>query len=52
MMVKIFKIECRDIYNKEDVARTQLAYYSVSRPNMIKGIREQIPVLMMKLRLS
>ncbi|MGM1050393.1 MAG: UDP-glucose dehydrogenase family protein [Bacillota bacterium] len=40
-------IDGRNIYNEEDVAGTQLAYYSVGRPNMNKGIREQIPVLML-----
>jgi len=38
-------IDGRNIYSEEEVAGTQLAYYSIGRPNMNKGIREQKPDL-------
>lgn len=41
-------IDGRNIYSEEEIAKTQFAYYSIGRPNLNKGIREQSPVFMMQ----
>ncbi|WP_236343705.1 UDP-glucose dehydrogenase family protein [Paenibacillus plantiphilus] len=38
-------IDGRNIYSEEELAGTEFVYYSVGRPNMSKGVREQIPFL-------
>ena len=39
-----YLIDGRNIYDEEQVADTQIGYYSVGRPGMNKGVREQVPV--------
>ncbi|UVI31615.1 UDP-glucose dehydrogenase family protein [Paenibacillus spongiae] len=38
-------IDGRNIFSEEQVTGTEFAYYSVGRPNMNKGVKEQIPLL-------
>ncbi|SMF92134.1 UDPglucose 6-dehydrogenase [Paenibacillus uliginis N3/975] len=39
-------IDGRNIYDEEELAETQLIYYSVGRPNMNKGVKEMNPILL------
>ncbi|WP_027093852.1 UDP-glucose dehydrogenase family protein [Cohnella thermotolerans] len=39
-------IDGRNIFNEEEVANTELVYYSVGRPNMNKGIKEPVAYLL------
>lgn len=39
-------IDGRNIYSEEDLAGTELNYYSIGRPNMNKGVREINPLLL------
>lgn len=39
-----YLIDGRNIYSEEQLAGTQLGYYSVGRPGMNKGVKEQVPV--------
>lgn len=39
-------IDGRNIYSENEVAQTQLVYYSIGRPNMNKGIKEYNSMLM------
>lgn len=41
-----FLIDGRNIYDEERLAGTQLVYYSIGRPGMNKGVREQAPALL------
>lgn len=38
-------IDGRNLYSEEEISETQLIYYSVGRPNMNSGIREESPIL-------
>lgn len=38
-------IDGRNLYSEEELKGTQLIYYSVGRPNMNNGIKEQSPIL-------
>lgn len=38
-------IDGRNIYSEEELAGTEFVYYSVGRPNMNNGVREQVPFL-------
>ncbi|KQN99048.1 UDP-glucose dehydrogenase family protein [Paenibacillus sp. Leaf72] len=38
-------IDGRNIYSEHELANTQLIYYSVGRPNMNHGVKEQKPLL-------
>lgn len=38
-------IDGRNLYREEDLVETKLIYYSIGRPNMNHGIREERPVL-------
>ncbi|MFC5652881.1 UDP-glucose dehydrogenase family protein [Paenibacillus solisilvae] len=38
-------IDGRNIYSEEQLAKTEFVYYSVGRPNMNNGVREQTPLL-------
>lgn len=40
-----YLIDGRNIYTEEQLANTQLVYYSVGRPNMRGGIKEKAPIL-------
>lgn len=42
-----YLIDGRNIYSEEELAVTQLNYYSVGRPNMNKGVKEMSPILLM-----
>ncbi|MCT1400002.1 UDP-glucose/GDP-mannose dehydrogenase family protein [Paenibacillus sp. p3-SID867] len=42
-----YLIDGRNIYNEEQLARTKLVYYSIGRPGMNKGVREQVPALLL-----
>ncbi|MBM7567326.1 UDP-glucose dehydrogenase family protein [Paenibacillus sacheonensis] len=41
-------IDGRNIYTEEELLDTELMYYSVGRPNMNKGVREEVPLLFLK----
>ncbi|GGG21632.1 UDP-glucose dehydrogenase family protein [Paenibacillus abyssi] len=38
-------IDGRNIFTEQELADTEFAYYSVGRPSMNKGVREQSPIL-------
>lgn len=42
-----YLIDGRNIHDEEQLAETQLVYYSIGRPGMNKGVREQAPVLLL-----
>lgn len=39
-------IDGRNLYSEAELARTELNYYSVGRPNMNKGVKERSPILL------
>lgn len=38
-------IDGRNLYSEEEISQTQLIYYSIGRPNMNNGVREESPIL-------
>lgn len=40
-----YLIDGRNIYDEEQLASSALVYYSIGRPGMNKGVREQVPVI-------
>ncbi|WP_246246189.1 UDP-glucose dehydrogenase family protein [Paenibacillus lemnae] len=40
-----YLIDGRNVYDQDQLAGTQLVYYSVGRPGMNKGMREEVPLL-------
>ncbi|WP_098741474.1 UDP-glucose/GDP-mannose dehydrogenase family protein [Paenibacillus sp. EZ-K15] len=42
-----YLIDGRNIYDEEQLAKTKLVYYSIGRPGMNKGVREQVPALLL-----
>lgn len=40
-----YLIDGRNIYDEEQLASSELVYYSIGRPGMNKGVREQVPVI-------
>lgn len=42
-----YLIDGRNMYDEEQLAQTKLVYYSIGRPGMNKGVREQVPALLL-----
>lgn len=42
-----YLIDGRNMYDEKQLAQTKLVYYSIGRPGMNKGVREQVPALLL-----